>query len=165
MRKKPKLSHELMDQTAQSRSKQTQKYKNELEKVFAEEAASLGIDEPGSFQNEFSLKDVSIWIDPIDGTKNFLNGDINNVTNLIGITVNQRPKVGILHKPFMNERPSLQRTYVGSVEAGLFFFDHSNRSGKTTSEPTYVPPFQSDKSSDKAHGHFSANMLMSPDFR
>lgn len=47
-------------------------YRNELEKVFEEEAAAIHIDEPGTFQDEFSLNDVSIWIDPIDGTKNFL---------------------------------------------------------------------------------------------
>jgi len=85
------------------------------------------------------MKDIAIWIDPIDGSKALAKGDLEHVTNLIGITVNGRPKVGIMHKPFSKNR-SERRTYVGSVEAGLFYFDHSG-TDFTTSQANYVPPF------------------------
>jgi len=44
-----------------------------------------------------------------------------------------------MHKPFSRNR-SETRTYVGSVESGLFYFDHS-ATDLTTSKPNYVPPF------------------------
>ena len=68
------------------------------------------------------------------------------MTNMIGITVNGRPLVGIIHKPFTNQRRNSSRTYVGSIESGLFYFDHSFYD-RTTSSPTYVSPFEEQKSS------------------
>jgi 3'-phosphoadenosine 5'-phosphosulfate (PAPS) 3'-phosphatase len=123
----------------------------------------LNIDQAGTYQDEVSLSDVAIWIDPIDGTKDFIKGDVKNVTNMIGITVKDRPKFGIIHKPFLSQQPSQQRTYVGSVESGLFYFDHST-SSFTTSSPVYMAPFESNKNAEEAQGHYSANMLMSTDF-
>jgi len=128
--------------------------------VFKDEAASTYFT-PGSLENEVNAADVAIWIDPIDGTKAFINGDIENVTNLIGITVKGRPKVGILHKPFCKKRPSKTRTYVGSVEAGLFYMDYST-SSDVSSEATYVPPFER-KTAQYAAGHYQPHMLMGTD--
>jgi fructose-1,6-bisphosphatase/inositol monophosphatase family enzyme len=68
--------------------------------------------------------DVAVWIDPIDGSKAFANGDLDDVTNMIGITVGGRPIVGIIHKPFTTQHRNSSRTYVGSVESGLYYFDH-----------------------------------------
>lgn len=85
------------------------------------------------------MKDIAVWIDPIDGKKALADGDLEHVTNLIGITVRGRPKVGVMHKPFSKKRAET-RTYVGSVEAGLFYFDHGV-TDFSTSKPNYVPPF------------------------
>ena len=62
------------------------------------------------------------------------------MTNGIGITVQGRPRVGIIHKPFLGQGQNAQRTYVGSTEAGLFYFDQS-LSDRSISSPTYVSPF------------------------
>lgn len=95
---------------------------------------------PGTYTEELQTKDVAVWIDPIDGSKAFADGEVENVTNMVGITVRGRPIVGIIHKPFTEKRRNSSRTYVGSIESGLFYFDHS-KSDQTTSSPTYVPPF------------------------
>jgi len=116
----------------------TADYKEQLEEVYETDAASIDLT-PGSFENEYSAKDIAVWIDPIDGTKALAEGDLEHVTNLIGITVRGRPKVGVMHKPFSKNRAET-RTYVGSVESGLFYFDHST-TDSTTSKPNYVPPF------------------------
>lgn len=98
----------------------------------------------GAYSDELQTKDVAVWIDPIDGSKAFAEGDLEHVTNLIGITVGGRPLVGIIHKPFTSKRRNASRTYVGSLESGLFYFDHSI-SDSTTSAPTYVAPFEEQK--------------------
>ena len=96
---------------------------------------------PGAYTEELLAKDVTVWIDAIDGTQAFTDGSLDQVTSMVGITVKGRPRVGIIHKPFTNERNNnLSRTYVGSTESGLFFFDHSKHD-RSTSSPTYVPPF------------------------
>lgn len=101
----------------------------------------------GAYTEELQTTDVAVWIDPIDGSRAFAEGNLDQVTNMIGITVGGRPRVGIIHKPFMSERQNSSRTYVGSTESGLFYFDHS-KSNKTTSEPTYVSPFKTTNLND-----------------
>ena len=113
-------------------------YRARLEEIYEDDTASINLT-PGTFEDEFNAKDIAVWIDPIDGTKALAEGDLEHVTNLIGITVRGRPKVGVMHKPFSGNRAET-RTYVGSVESGLFYFDHSG-SDSTTSKPNYVPPF------------------------
>ena len=81
-----------------------------------------------------------MWIDPIDGTRAFTEGDVEHVTNMIGISVSGRPLVGIIHKPFSIERKNISKTYVGTTESGLFYFEKSLKD-KTTSGPNYVAPF------------------------
>lgn len=104
-----------------------------------------------------------MWIDPIDGSKAFADGHLDQVTNMIGITVRGRPLVGIIHKPFATQQRNSSRTYVGSTESGLFYFDHS-RSDKTTSSPTYVSPFDTEEQKNQAtSGHYQPAMCTSTD--
>lgn len=106
--------------------------------MFDDDSASMNLT-PGNFEDVYDTKDIAVWIDPIDGTRALKDGDLEHVTNLIGITVRGRPKVGVMHKPFSKNRAET-RTYVGSVEAGLYYLDHSG-TDSTTSQPIYVPPF------------------------
>jgi len=80
---------------------------------------------------------------------------------MIGITVAGRPVVGIIHKPFKNDRQNSARTYVGTTESGLFYFDH-NRRDRTTSEPTYVEPFSCNDQA-AASSQFQPNMCFGTD--
>ena len=116
----------------------------------------------GAYSDELQTKDVAVWIDPIDGSKAFAEGDLEHVTNLIGITVGGRPLVGIIHKPFTSQRRNSSRTYVGSLESGLFYFDHS-MSDRTTSTPTYVAPFEEQKADESNGGHFQPHMCFGTD--
>lgn len=112
----------------------------------------------GNYTEELQTRDVAVWIDPIDGTKALAEGNLDHVTNMIGITVAGRPRVGIIHKPFCSESKNRSRTYVGSTESGLFFFDHAKKD-RTTTEPTYVPPFANIGDVTVANGgHFQPHM-------
>jgi len=50
--------------------------------------------------NEIDTKDALVWIDPLDGTKDFTLGNLSAVTVLIGLAIEGVPKIGIVHNPF-----------------------------------------------------------------
>jgi len=75
------------------------------------------------FPNEFYEDEMVIWIDPLDGTKGFTEGHLHHITSLIGVAVNMRPRIGIIHKPFYNEFYQQGRTYFGTPECGIFIKD------------------------------------------
>lgn len=68
----------------------------------------------------FSTKDAVVWIDPLDGTTDFVNGNLTAVTVLIGLSINERSRIGIVHKPFSDEDQSKGKTLFGSGEHGVF---------------------------------------------
>ena len=43
-----------------------------------------------------------VWIDPLDGTSDFVKGNLSAVTVLIGLAIDGVPKIGIVHNPFVN---------------------------------------------------------------
>ena len=48
----------------------------------------------------FNTRDSVIWIDPLDGTNDFVKGNLPAVTVLIGLSINGVSKAGIVHNPF-----------------------------------------------------------------
>lgn len=69
-------------------------------------------------------EDITIWVDPLDGTTEFVKGFLEHVTVLIGISVAGRSVAGIIHQPyyqyaqFGSEAPG--RTMWGLVGLGCF---------------------------------------------
>ena len=51
----------------------------------------------------YSLDSLTLYIDPLDGTRDYVHGDIHNVTVLIGIVHEHRPIAGIIHFPFVKD--------------------------------------------------------------
>jgi len=52
----------------------------------------------------FNTSNSVVYIDPLDGTKDFVNGNKYAVTVLIGLAINGIPKVGIIHNPFASNQ-------------------------------------------------------------
>lgn len=75
------------------------------------------------FPDEFYEEDMVIWIDPLDGTQGFVEGHLNHITSMVGLAINQRPRAGVIHKPFYDQSMSMQRTYFGTPECGVFVKD------------------------------------------
>ena len=64
---------------------------------------------------EFSSEDAVLFIDPLDGTAEFVNGNISAVTVLLGLSVKGIPKIGIIHNPFStNDSNSMSLTIFGT---------------------------------------------------
>jgi len=50
--------------------------------------------------DHFSTEKAVVWIDPLDGTKDFTLGNLSAVTVLIGLAIEGVPKIGVVHNPF-----------------------------------------------------------------
>lgn len=74
---------------------------------------------------QFYQEDLTFWIDPLDATHAFKNGQLDQVTSIIGVSMKNRPKIGIIHHPFYKTFHGIKesKTYLGSVETGLYYSD------------------------------------------
>ena len=70
-----------------------------------------------------AFEDMTVWIDPLDGTKEFTEGFLDHVTVLVGIAIGKDAIGGVIHQPFWNYQNQdkdkvLGRTFYGVVGAG-----------------------------------------------
>jgi len=89
-----------------------------------------------------------IWIDPLDGTKGFVEGHLNHITSMIGLAIGNRPRAGIIHKPFYDQRIHMQRTYFGTPECGVFIKDTFPTRLISNQKVIGMPPFHSEEGID-----------------
>ena len=82
---------------------------------------------------ECSWDDLTVWVDPLDGTKEFARGNLESATVLIGISFKQVPVAGVIHQPFRQtaDGKSGSCTTWGIVGAGV----RSTRLGKVCPGP------------------------------
>jgi len=85
-----------------------------------EEVAPLpaSIRVPEGLAESLTLADTCLWIDPLDGTIEFVRGNLHNVAVLIGVAVRDRPIAGVVHQPFVGGDAGTV-TY-GAVGVGVF---------------------------------------------
>ena len=50
------------------------------------------------------ISEFCVYVDPIDNTKGFINGTLDCVTILIGLTRNKRAYIGITALPFLKDK-------------------------------------------------------------
>ena len=93
----------------------------------------------------FDPKDAVVWIDPLDGTNDFVTGNLPAVTVLIGLSIKGVSRIGIVHNPFNEDNNALGRTLFGTIEHGLFKIDYNeaNCSGDLYNKRNieYIEPF------------------------
>jgi 3'-phosphoadenosine 5'-phosphosulfate (PAPS) 3'-phosphatase len=61
-----------------------------------------------------------LWIDPLDGTSEFVRGNLSSVTVLMGLSIKGFSRLGVVHNPFSFADKSLSLTYFGNAEYGSF---------------------------------------------
>jgi 3'-phosphoadenosine 5'-phosphosulfate (PAPS) 3'-phosphatase len=50
--------------------------------------------------DSFKTSNAVVWIDPLDGTSDFVKGNLSAVTVLIGLVIDGIPKISVVHHPF-----------------------------------------------------------------
>jgi len=50
--------------------------------------------------SKLKVEDLIVWVDPLDGTAEFTEGNIDHVTVLIGISALGKSVAGVIHQPF-----------------------------------------------------------------
>ncbi|XP_015260827.1 PREDICTED: 3'(2'),5'-bisphosphate nucleotidase 1 isoform X2 [Cyprinodon variegatus] len=72
-------------------------------------------------------EELVVWVDPLDGTKEYTEGLLDNVTVLIGIAYEGRAIAGVINQPFYNYQlgsgAALGRTMWGMLGLGAFGFE------------------------------------------
>ena len=117
----------------------------------------------------FSTKDAVVWIDPLDGTSDFVKGNLPAVTVLIGLAIKGYSRVGIIHNPFSIDDQEKSMTYFGTGEHGAYQvpYDHEMDVDSTMKrEIEYLKPFDHEAEPEKDHkvrvaaslSHFSETM-------
>lgn len=74
---------------------------------------------------EFNTSNAVVWVDPLDGTSDYVNGIISAVTVLIGVAIDGVPKIGVVHHPYKTDEPSSKGfTIFATQEHGAFYMDY-----------------------------------------
>jgi len=74
---------------------------------------------------EVTMSDLTVWVDPLDGTKEYTQGLLDHVTVLIGIAVGKQAVAGVIHQPYWNYKSTdpaatIGRTFYGLIGAGVY---------------------------------------------
>eukprot|EP00347_Sterkiella_histriomuscorum_P016675 403352286 len=122
---------------------------------FLESVSETFKDETYEFPFEtFSTENAIVWIDPLDGTNDFVKGNLSAVTVLIGLSLNGVSKLGIVHNPFSEADPKLGKTTVGSLEHGVYELDYNENFTKTellARSPRLLQPFNPEEQPSEDH--------------
>ncbi|XP_046679548.1 3'(2'),5'-bisphosphate nucleotidase 1 isoform X1 [Homalodisca vitripennis] len=80
----------------------------------------LSLSCPEQYHN-LSESDVTVWVDPLDGTSEYTQGLLDHVTVLIGIAVKEKAVAGVIHQPYYNYQNGgeLGRTVWGFEGVGV----------------------------------------------
>lgn len=71
-----------------------------------------------------NINNITLIIDPLDGTKDFISKKYSNVTSLVGVTINGIPKYGLICTPFRSNEKII--TYFNIFGKGLYQIELSN---------------------------------------
>ena len=74
---------------------------------------------PSNIQDA-KIEDLTVWVDPLDGTKEFTEGYLDHVTVLVGIAIGKKAIGGVIHQPFWNYQGGSQLQMVVSQMSELF---------------------------------------------
>ena len=96
----------------------------------------------------FDAKDAVVWIDPLDGTSDFVKGTLSAVTVLIGLSIKDKSRIGIVHNPYSAEDESVGKTIFGTGEQGAFklaYHKEMTEAEQLGRTPEYIAPFDHDE--------------------
>lgn len=72
---------------------------------------------------EIKDEELSIYIDPIDSTEQFIKRNFSPVTSLLGITRNEEPFVGFIYFPYYEGKSDNSLVYFNLPTKGIFCYN------------------------------------------
>ena len=121
---------------------------DQLRKTYTEDEIS------SSHFTTFNTKDAVVWIDPLDGTSDFIKGTLSAVTVLIGLSIKDKSRIGIVHNPYCAEDETVSKTIFGTGEAGAFkllYNKDMTEQEQLERVPEYIEPFDHDEEPEEGH--------------
>jgi len=87
----------------------------------------------GCTSTEVDLNKAIVWVDPLDGTIEFIKGALDCVTTLIGISIEGQAKIGVVGKYFVEQEEGKfewqPRCYFANADyPHLYYVDYLNNS-------------------------------------
>ena len=86
--------------------------------VTTQDPEALKVSVPAQWA-DVRLEDLTVWVDPLDGTKEFTQGLLDHVTVLVGIAVGSQAVAGVIHQPYYNYQAAGQGNCLGRTFYGL----------------------------------------------
>ncbi|XP_075556368.1 3'(2'),5'-bisphosphate nucleotidase 1 isoform X2 [Dermacentor variabilis] len=65
-------------------------------------------------------EDLVVWVDPLDGTKEYTQGFLDHVTILVGIAVQGKAVGGVIHQPYYNYQGPREHEATARVEKDVY---------------------------------------------
>ena len=85
---------------------------------FAGVQPQTSIAQLSDFDRDFNLEDLVVYVDPLDGTKSFVEGRLRDVTTLVGLSYKSEPLLGIIAQQWPETKEHFAPVaYVGMVGA------------------------------------------------
>ena len=87
--------------------------------------------------DEFNVDDAVVWVDPLDGTAQFVIDNLSAVTVLIGLSVKGESKIGVVHFPYSSNdaQSAVPMTLFGTREHGAYIIKDGSKA------PQLMDPF------------------------
>ncbi|CAD8101685.1 unnamed protein product [Paramecium sonneborni] len=95
-----------------------------------------------NIRTQYEIDDLCVWVDPLDGTLDFVKGDYENVTTLIGVSYKQQALMGIISQPFIKLQEP-QNTY--QFKPKIYFGHHPQQKLFYINDCTSHIPFELNK--------------------
>ena len=108
------VSTDLLNSKHESRAA----FLKDLHKIY--DASELS---PHKFES-FNTSEATVWIDPLDGTTDFVKGNLESVTVLIGLSIRGKSRAGIIHNVFSAEDSTKGKTVFATAEHGAFWMQY-----------------------------------------
>ncbi|CAD8186097.1 unnamed protein product [Paramecium pentaurelia] len=88
-------------------------------------------------RTQYEIEDLCVWVDPLDGTLDFVQGDYDCVTTLIGLSYKKQALMGIISQPFVK---IADKQY--EFKPKIYFGHHPQRRVFYTYDTKQLIPFE-----------------------
>ena len=96
----------------------------------------------------FNTKDAIVWIDPLDGTSDFVKNNLPACTVLVGLAIKGYSRLGVVHQPFSDADESKGKTYYATAEHGVWELDCDEKQSAQDAlnrSPKLLQPYENDE--------------------